>query len=200
MSDQKQPQLLQAKDFDGNDIGQLAWDEEKNSDYLRISNDGLTVEWDSDAVSKDKYDPSWIPSSTRLQLHSGRFTWDFAIENMGEGQIGVGFLLIWDQGVDWGFYGYLGAGQAAWSYDPSTGDVVNATESIQGGLPFFENKESGVVSMDMVLPREGEGYATFSVNGVTSDRIALPAGSLVLPAACFLKKGQKITLRNFKRL
>lgn len=199
MSEQEQPQLLEAQNFSADDIGKLGWDTEHSSDYLHFSEDGLTSHWDPNAEKKAEYDPSWITASTQLSLHSGRFSWDFAIENMGGAQIGIGFLLIWDQGLDWGFYGYLGAGQTAWSYDPSTGDVVNATQSIQGDLPYFENKESGIVSMEMVLPRESEGWARFVVNGVASERIELPVGAVVRPAACFLKKGQSIAIQNFSR-
>ncbi len=36
--------------------------------------------------------------------------------------------------------------------------------------------------------------------GVESKQILLPVGAVVLPAACFLKAGQRITLSNFSRI
>jgi len=102
-------------------------------------------------------------------------------------------------GGDWGFFGYLGASNTAWSYDPSTGDVVTATESIEGGLPKFENGRSGVVQVDAYLPRHDAGVIKFIVNGVESKPIPVPVGSVILPAACFLKPGQRITLTELKR-
>ena len=74
----------------------------------------------------------------------------------------------------------------AWSYDPSTGDVVYNTESIEGGLPKFADGRTGVVTVHLNLLRDAEGEAKFSVAGKASKRIRLPAGSVVLPAACFL--------------
>ena len=56
---------------------------------------------------------------------------------MASRQIGVGFMLLWNIGPDWGLFGYLGASATAWSYDPSTGDVVSATKSIQMLLPLL---------------------------------------------------------------
>jgi hypothetical protein len=82
----------------------------------------------------------------------------------------------------------------------SAGDVVTSTESIEGGLPRFENGRNGIVQMYVSVPRHETGEAKFIVDGVESKPIPLPVGAVVLPAACFLKTGQKITLVNFKRL
>jgi hypothetical protein len=87
-------------------------------------------------------------------LHSGTFSLDFVVDDMANAQIGVGFLLAFEGGLfDWGFYGYLGAGAFAWAYDPSTGDLVTGTESIQGRLPKFPNSRTGVVTLEVDSPR-----------------------------------------------
>jgi hypothetical protein len=119
---------------------------------------------------------------------------------MASRQIGVGFMLLWNIGPDWGLFGYLGASATAWSYDPSTGDVVSATKSIQGGLPKFGDGRTGVVSVELNLPRDIEGDARFIIAGAETSPIPLPSGAVVLPAACFLKETQSITLANFRRL
>ncbi len=99
----------------------------------------------------------------------------------------------------YGFYGYLGASPSAWSYDPSTGDVVCATRSISGGLPVFADGRRGVVSVDLDLPRNGPGRGAFLVNGTPTPAVALPEGAVVLPAACLLREAQRVTLDRFTR-
>jgi hypothetical protein len=199
------PVLLNALGFDDSDIGSLEWNRTHNADRLTVTNEGLTIEWDAQkAAPKEKLPPAWIPASTCLHLHSGSFRWDFVVERMGKAQIGVGFMLLWDVGPDWGFFGYLGASSTAWAYDPSTGDVVRNTKSIEGGLPkfakpFFSRERDGVVSVTLDLPRQGEGNGRFSVDGVSSRPIPLPSGAVVLPAACMLHEGQRVTLSAFAR-
>jgi hypothetical protein len=144
------------------------------------------------------YPPVWVPASTRSRLHSGRYQWDFVIDELARAQIGIGFMLLWDLGPDWGFYGYLGASTTAWAYDPSTGDVVNNTKSIQRGLPKISDGHSGVVSVILDLPRDAGGTGMFSINGRNSLPISVPIGSVVLPASCLLKESQKISLANFR--
>jgi hypothetical protein len=139
-----------------------------------------------------------LPASTRARLHSGRFRWDFVIEEMAGAQIGIGFMLLWDIGPDWGFFGYLGSSTSAWAYDPSTGDVVYATASIQGGLPKVSDGHSGVVSVRLELPRDAAGTAWFSMNGTESRPIALAEGSVVLPAARFQKESQRVSLASVR--
>jgi hypothetical protein len=134
-----------------------------------------------------------------LHLHSGSFRWDFVVEEMARAQVGVGFMLLWDIGPDWGFFGYLGASPTACAYDPSTGDVVRNTKSIQGDLPKFADRHTGIVSVHLDLPRLAEGSARFLVNGAETRAIPLPEGAVVLPAACFLKEGQRVTLANLQR-
>jgi hypothetical protein len=114
-------------------------------------------------------------------------------------QIGIGFMLLWDIGPDWGFFGYLGSSSSAWAYDPSTGDVVYNTASIQSGLPKIADGHRGVVTVQLDLPRHAEGQAQFSMNGTEARAIRLPKSSVVLPAACFLKESQKVTLANFEQ-
>lgn len=193
-----------ASTYDSGKCGEVMWNSDHNADRLTVTNDGLTIEWDGSKDKAGETAPCWIPASTQLLLHSGDFSLDFKIEEMAERQIGVGFMLQLTDGVnvggDWGFFGYLGSSNTAWAYDPSTGDVVTATESIQGGLPKFENGTSGVVQLHLSLPRKGACMAKFIVDGVESKTIALPTEAVVLPAACLLKTGQKVTLANFKRL
>ena len=114
---------------------------------------------------------------------------------MAAAQLGVGFLLVFEGGLlDWGFYGYLGAGVFAWAYNPSTGDVVSQTKSIQGGLPKFLNCSSGIVTLGLSLPRHAPGAAFFSVQGVQSREIPLPTGAVAKPAACLLSESQVVRL------
>ena len=105
-------------------------------------------------------------------------------------------MLSWNIGVDWGFYGYLGASSSAWSYDPSSGDVVTQTESIEGGLNTL--KGPGIVHLDLDLPLSAVGTAMFTVNGKSSNPIPLPESSVVVIAACLLRQNQEVTLTNFK--
>ena len=149
--------------------------------------------------TKGSIRPAFVPASTRSQLHSGTYRWDFVIDEMAAAQIGIGFMLLWDVGPDWGFFGYLGASSSAWAYDPSTGDIVRNTESIHGGLPTLADGHTGVVSVELNVPRHAEGNARFMVDGVATPRVELPASAVMLPAACFLKERQKVTLANFRR-
>ncbi len=195
---------VRASECDSKDIGEALWNTDHNSDRLTVTGDGLTIEWDGSKDKEGKMTPAWIPASTLLFLHSGEFSLDFQVDEMDKRQIGVGFMIQLTDGVrvdgDWGFFGYLGSSDTAWAYDPSTGDVVTATESIEGGLPRFDNGHTGVVQLHVNVPREAAGSAKFRVNSVDSKPISLPAGAVVLPAACFLKTGQKITLSNFHRI
>ncbi len=187
----EQPQLANAMTYEKEDIGKVEWN---NKDSLILSNDNQIMEWNS-----KNGQIAFLPATTALRLHSGKYSLDFNIEEMNSAQIGVGFILLWDNGLlDWGFFGYLGAGFYAWSYDPSTGDVINAENSIQGGLPKFENKRSGIITIELNLPRNAEGEGKFIVNGIKSNPIKLPIGAVVVPAATLLRKDQKITISNFK--
>jgi hypothetical protein len=93
----------------------------------------------------------------------------------------------------------LGASSAAWSYDPSTGDVVTRTASIEGGLPRFADRCTGRVSVELALPRQGAGRGRFVVDGTASSWIGLSEGAVVLPAACLLRETQRVTLAQFER-
>jgi hypothetical protein len=195
-----QPSLLQAIALEDGDIGTVGWNSEHSGDFLTICNNGMTIEWASRQRGEGDLSSAWVPASTCLRLHSGRFRWDFIVDEMASGQIGVGFMLLWDVGADWGFFGYLGASHTAWAYDPSTGDVVCASESIQGGLTKFEDGHAGAVSVELKVPRNAEGEGKFIVDGRETQPILLPAGAVVLPAVCFFKETQKITFANFERL
>jgi hypothetical protein len=69
--------------------------------------------------------------------------------------VGSGFALAWNVGIDMGFFGYLGASSTAWSYDPSSGDIVTSTESIAGGLPRIV--DAGLVELELDLKRDHAG-------------------------------------------
>jgi len=197
-SPKPEPALLKAASFDVADIGSCDWDQEHKSDLLVVSDDGRTMQWGRGS-GKGRLPPAWVGAMTRLHLHSGNYRWDFVVRSMGKAQIGIGFMLLWNLGPDWGFFGYLGSSSTAFAYDPSTGDVVCNTASIEGGLPRFSDGESGVVSVHLDLPRLGGGSARFLVDDKYSRSIELPVGAVVLPAACFLKEGQTVTLAGFHR-
>ena len=191
------PRALDARDLPQGDIGACTWDAAHNDDLLTVSNAGRTVHWGPRKSSYHgvHYPPAWVPAKTLLLLHSGTFSLDFVVDEMVNAQIGVGFLIAFERGLlDWGFYGYLGAGTFAWAYDPSTGDVVTGTESIQGGLPTFRDRRTGVVTLELDLPRRDAGIARFRIQGQDSRDISLPSGAVAVPAACLLKAGQRVTL------
>jgi hypothetical protein len=165
----------------------LRWDERHTQKPLTISKDGLTLSWDSDSKAV------WLGSQTAGRLSNGVFTWDFKIEEIAERQIGIGILL---DPPNWGFFGYLGAGKNAWSYDAFEGAIVTEEEAIHSGLPTI--KKSGTVSVRLDLKKKNE--CVFIVDGKETPAIALPQGAVVIPAACLLKKGQVVTLANLKQL
>jgi hypothetical protein len=196
----REPALLRATAFAAADRGSFEWDAGHNADLLTVSNNGQTIEWGprKPQYSGKYYPPAWVPAATRSRLHSGQFQWDFVIDELAGAQLGIGFMLLWDVGPDWGFFGYLGSSTTAWAYDPSTGDVVYNTKSIQGGLPKITDGRAGVVTVQLDLPRDAAGTGLFSMNGTDSLPIRLPEGSVVLPAACFLKESQRVSLANFR--
>jgi hypothetical protein len=194
------PSLLRATALAEADRGSFEWDSSHNADLLTVSNNGQTIEWGprKPQYTGEYYPPAWVPASTRSRLHSGRFQWDFVLDEMAGAQFGIGFMLLWDIGPDWGFYGYLGSSNSAWAYDPSTGDVVYNTESIQGGLPKIADGRAGLVTIHLDLPRDAAGTGRFSMNGIDSLSVRLSEGAVVMPAACFLKETQKVSLANFQ--
>src|SRR5262249_23147263 len=192
-----EPRPLKARDLRQGDIGACGWDATDNDDPLTVSSEGRTVHWGfrKSGYRGVHYPPAWVPVKTLLALHSGSFSVDFVVDDAANAQIGVGFLLAFEGGLlDWGFFGYLGAGAFAWAYDPSTGDVVTRTKSIQSGLPRFLDGRPGVVPQELELPRIEVGFALFRIQGQDSRHISLPAGAVVVPAACLLKEGQSVTL------
>jgi len=158
---------------------------------LAISNDGLTLSWERDSDSK--YQPIWLGSQTTARLSDGVFAWDFIINAVASRQIGVGLML---EPPNWGFFGYLGASDTAWSYDAYEGAVVTATEAIQSGLPTIST--SGMVSVYLDLKHTYE--FKFIVDGTDSALVSLPRGSTVIPAGCLLRKGQIVTLSRLRRI
>jgi hypothetical protein len=165
----------------------LLWDRAHTQEPLTISEDGLTLSWDSDKQF------AWLGSQTTGRLSGGVFTWDFRINAIAKRQIGVGILV---DPPDWGFFGYLGAGKNAWSYDAFEGAIVTETKATHKGLPTIRDK--GTVSVRLDLKAKNE--CVFVVDGVETPAIRLPAGAVVIPAACLLKRGQSVTLANFRRV
>jgi hypothetical protein len=188
-------------EFEERDLGTLTWDASHNSETLSVGDEGLSVSWGprKPTYQGRYYPPAWVPIRTQAHLHSGTFVWDFVVEEMANAQIGIGFMLQWDRGLDWGFFGYLGAGPTAWAYDPSTGDVVTRTESIASGLPIFPDGRRGVVSVRLEVPRAEPGRGTFVVDHVEAPPIELPAGAVVVPAACLLRESQRVRLGRLQR-
>src|SRR5262245_45840701 len=87
------PTLLMADGFADHDIGELRWNLEHNRDLLTFTNDGRTAEWHSRQRAADEPQLAWVAASTCLRLHSGRFRWDFVVDEMASRQIGIGFML-----------------------------------------------------------------------------------------------------------
>jgi hypothetical protein len=165
----------------------LLWDRSHTQEPLTISGDGLTLSWDGDKQF------AWLGSQTTGRLSGGVFSWDFRINAIAERQIGVGIML---DPPDWGFFGYLGAGKNAWSYDAFEGAIVTEEEATHKGLPTV--RDGGTVSVRLDLKDNYE--CVFVVDGVATPAIRLPAGAVVIPAACLLKRGQSVTLANFRRV
>jgi hypothetical protein len=165
----------------------LLWDRAHTQGPLTISGDGLTLSWDSEKQF------AWLGSQTTGRLSGGVFAWDFRINSLAERQVGVGIMI---DPPDWGFFGYLGAGKNAWSYDAFEGAIVTETEATHKGLPTVRG--SGTVSVRLDLKTKNE--CVFVVGGVEAPAIRLPAGAVVIPAACLLKRGQSVTLANFRRV
>jgi hypothetical protein len=132
--DEVEPHLLNATTLSEADVGTCAWDSPSKSPLIDLSGDRQTVEWrvyrNAGGTSSDHapeaspFTPAWIPVPTQMRLHSGNYSLDFVVEEMARRQIGVGFMLLWSNGPDWGHFGYLGSSPTAFAYDPSTGDVV----------------------------------------------------------------------------
>src|ERR1041384_4807137 len=103
----REPVLLKATTFAVADIGSFEWDAGHNADLLTVFNNGLTIEWGprKPQYTGKYYPPAWVPASTRCQLHSACVQWDFVIEELASAQIGIGFMLLWNIGPDWGFFG-----------------------------------------------------------------------------------------------
>jgi hypothetical protein len=195
----EKPHLLDSSTFSSeqkNDFGEFRFSTSRRSadSPIQFSNNDCTVEW----ATPPQY--AWAPAQTEAKLHSGKWSLEFHVESMQKRQIGVGFLLNWNIGPDWGFFGYLGSSSSAWSYDPSTGDIVSNTESIHGGLPKFTG-DSGVIGLELDLPPNEKGTFTFIVDGVRTPTKQLPnSGAVAIPAVCLLSIGQKVTIKNLVRL
>lgn len=191
-------ELLSASDLPRGAHGTWGWDVGFNTQDLEYSANSLAAVWRHRHQEPEDVGPRlWVPVQSRARLHSGNFRWDFVISQMGQAQIGVGFMLDWTVGPDWGFFGYLGSSSSAWAYDPSSGDVVLATRSIEGGLPVLTSGE-GSVTVEAHLPRHADGLARFVINGVASRAVWLPPGAVLVPAACLLEVGQKVALGPLK--
>ena len=167
-------------------LAALRWDEENTQKPLSITDEGTKLSFDTDSKAQ------WLGSQTTARLSNGVFTWDFKIENIADRQIGVGILL---DPPDWGFFGYLGSGKNAWSYDAYEGAIVTEEEATHKGLPKIA--KSGTVSVRLDLKTKNE--CVFIVDGKETPAVKLPAGAVVIPAACLLKKGQVVIVANLQR-
>lgn len=78
--------------------------------------------------------------------------------------------------------------------------MLNNTKSIQGGLPKVSDGHTRVITVGLELPRGDTWFAWFAIYGVESRPIALPNGSVILPAACFLRESQRVSLAGFRVL
>lgn len=67
-------------------------------------------------------------------------------------------------------------------------------KSIEGSLPRSADARTGVVTVRLEVPADAPGAATFRVAGVDSRPIELPAGAVVIPAACLLRETQRVRL------
>ena len=194
-----EPQLLRASTMAEGDRGSVRWRRDHNAALLAVSDDGARVAWSR--PSTDAHPAVWVPIESEARLFGGAYEVEFVVEEMAAGQIGVGFLLAWDIGPDWGFFGYLGSSPTAWAYDLSSGDVVCATRSIEGGLGKSADGHTGVVTLRLDLPSDAIGTATFAVGSQAARPIALSEGAVVIPAACLLRPTQavRITARTVER-
>ena len=194
----EKPYLLDSSSFSSeqkNDFGEFRFSIDRDADSpIQFSNNDCTVTWPTPPEF------AWAPVPTKAKLHSGKWSLEFHVESMQKRQIGIGFLLDWNCGPDWGFYGYLGSSNSAWSYDPSTGDIVSNTDSIHSRLPTFTG-DSGVIGLELDLPSNGKGKFTFIVNGVRTPTKEIPhSGAVAVPAVCLLSVGQRVTIKNLVRL
>jgi hypothetical protein len=91
-----EPKLVKAADLRLDDIGTFAWDPSHNDKLLSVSDDGLTVTWGPRKPTYEgkHYPPVWAPIRTRARFHSGKFRWDFVIDEMAERQIGIAERMI----------------------------------------------------------------------------------------------------------
>ena len=169
------------------EVWPVMWDRSHTSDPLTISADGLTLSW----IGDDEF--AWATSPTTGRLSGGVFAWDFRIDRIAERQIAVGIVL---DPPNWGFFGYLGAGRNAWSYDAFEGAIVTETKAIHTQLPTV--RDGGTVSVRLDL--ESKHECVFVVGGVDTPAIKLPPDAVVIPAASLLKRGQSVTLANFRRV
>lgn len=193
------PELVSAKNLKLDQVGEFAWDSTLNTNDLLYSEQGLRATWQQEHMAPGDVAPRiWVPVQSLARFHSGDFSWEFQVEHIGDAQIGIGFMLDWTIGPDWGFYGYLGSSSSAWAYDPTSGDVVIDTRSIEGGLPVFSSGQ-GLVRVEAHLPRERAGLVRFVIEGRNSQAIELPEGAVLVPAACFLGLGQTVILQNLSR-
>jgi tetratricopeptide (TPR) repeat protein len=169
----------------------LEWNRSAVQTPLRIADDGVTLSWPPGEGGAKP--PPWLRAEATAQLSNGRFRWEFAVEVLGERQIGVGILIA---PVDWGFFGYLGSGRNAFAYDPFLGAIVTETVAIHDDLPAFRAAGAGVVAVELDLVERDS--CTFIVDGQPTPPVPVPPGATVIPAVSLLAPGQKVRLRGFE--
>lgn len=158
--------------------------------HLTCSDDGKSIAWTEEGSF------AWLPCPTK-SLFDRDFRIEFDIVSQPAEQVGVGFALA---PLDLGFYGYLGASDTSFAYDPSSGDIVSATAELRSGLAKLPTG-CGTIGLHCKLTDRKKCSAQFLVNGVpASGPIELPPESIVQPAVCLLRRGQRVNLKNFSLL
>lgn len=193
------------------DNSQLHWNTNQTTDSLSITDNEQKVHWTQDIEA------AWMGTQCLPILKNGIFEWEFEIGPLQNHQIGVGLMVY---PPNWGFFGYLGAGANAWSYDPSTGDIVTETESMKGNLPTIDKENGGIIKV--ILDLKTNNTFQFVVDGKETEPVSITTWSAeyaselkkrqdfdpshididhpsIVVAASLLARNQWIKIRNFKQ-
>lgn len=222
--DKKEQNVNNAQCSDVNsDTLKLKWDKDSSSDDITISDDGSTIKWPGNLDSG----VIWYPCQAMPILHNGRFEIEFEFSKFHDRQIGIGLMVY---PPNWGFYGYLGAGYNAWSYDPTTGDIVTQTESIKGNLPKWidginDDENERRITLDVNVKHNTKHYFQFIVQNKETGKIDInpwdkntieqlkqkyandpnlkyidDKNPSIVIAGCLLGKNQWIRLKSIKKI
>lgn len=147
---------------------------------------------------------SVVPVLSDQRLHSGNFVVDFVVSGAEKGAgMDIGFGIVWNVGVQLASNGRLGGTPTTWAFDPSTGSTRTNDQTIATSDEMRLADGRGIVRLVLRLPRAGQrGQATFSVRHVGQHEseavhggvIELPESAVVVVAASFTAKGQRIAI------